>query len=258
MRRKLVQEYTEKDLPLIGFDWRMRTDRMNDEEVIRAIRSLPTHFTNNQLQETDTSTGGDSPGTAQCSGAAVAQAPQFRLASATGVPGVAVVNVVIDSNLKSPPQQFGICFATPAGEPNLTSWAAGNYVVRLNVINGNADLTWTATYVCRVNSGLVNQATVGSLTGQTTSMTAAGIKTHTISGSSQSASASDRLYFVLLFTNAAAALRSFDFTPNQLIDTPLSGSSPTGANILATYQNQNKLLTPMGVPNKLLRAFGNT
>lgn len=105
--------------------------------------------------------------------------------------------------------------------PGVTSWAAGNYVVRLNCTTANANITWASTSICRLNSSNVSQATIGTLTGQTTSLGTTGVKTHTISGSLQTAATTDKVYIVCGFTNAQAMANSANFTFNQMIDTPI-------------------------------------
>lgn len=170
------------------------------------------------LQQTDTSTGGDG-GTAQCSGAALASQKQFRLIDRNGSPGSTPAQVTLDAS----PDEAGVFFETPSGQPGLLTWQAGNYVVRLNVTTAaSGDVTWSDTYICRVNSSSVNQGTVGSLTGQTTSVSSTGVKTHTVSGSEQTADVGDRLYVVLVFSNAETSSVNFSFTPDQVIDTPWS------------------------------------
>lgn len=92
-----------------------------------------------------------------------------------------------------------IYFETIGTEPNETSWPSGSVTVRINVSTGNTGYTWSATHLCRVNSGGTNQETWGSLTGQSTTLSA-GEHSHVVSVSSLSASSSDRVYVVLTFT----------------------------------------------------------
>jgi hypothetical protein len=115
-------------------------------------------------------------------------------------------------------------------------WKAGNYVVRLNVTTLNANITWTGTYICRLNSSNVSQATIGSLTGQTTSLGSTGVKTHTVSGAAQTPAAGDKIYIVCVFSVVTSNNQSFGWTPNQDIDTPLVVAK-TAAITDATLQN---------------------
>ncbi len=154
-----------------------------------------------------------------CSGQILAATPQSKQATSGGTPGStpATVTVIGQSNLRA-----AIMFESAVGEPGDTTWETGNYVVRLNVTTAfpNAS-TWDSTYVCRCNSAGVNQATVGSLTGQTTDLATTGVKTHTVSGSSQSANAGDRIYIVLVLKQGSQNPQNLSFTPDQAIDTPI-------------------------------------
>src|SRR5262245_22125352 len=83
--------------------------------------------------------------------------------------------------------QAGVMYEIQPGSS--AAWNSGNWTVRLNVTTANANITWTDTYICRLNSSNVSQATIGSLTGQSTSLGTTGVKTHTVSGSSQTPAA---------------------------------------------------------------------
>jgi hypothetical protein len=108
------------------------------------------------------------------------------------------------------------------------TWSSGTWTVRLNVTTLNANITWTATYICRLNSSNVNQATIGSLTAQTTSLGSTGVKTHSVTnGSSQTPGAGDKAYIVCVFSVANSNNQSFGWTPNQAIDTPLTAPNLT-------------------------------
>ena len=162
-----------------------------------------------------------------CNSAVLADTPGSRQATDGGTPGSTPVSVTFaaQSVLRST-----VMFESAAGEPNSTSWEAGDYVVRLNVttaVTGNGQ--WRETHICRCNSSGVSQASVGSLTGQTTDITSTGVKTHTVSGAAQgSASATDRVYIVLVFVSTNKTPRTMSFTPDQLIDTPLTGGGGGG------------------------------
>lgn len=172
-------------------------------------------------QQTSTQTGGDT-GTVQCSGVTQAAVVlDYRKILEGGVAG-GNVTVTAPGYVKAPILARGCHFFTAANDPNDTSWAAGNWVIRLNVQTANANMTWVRTYVCRVNSALVSQATVGSLLAQTTSLATTGVKTHTVVGAAQTAAAGDRIYIVCIFQAGAATDQSVVFTMDQLIDAPLT------------------------------------
>jgi hypothetical protein len=103
-------------------------------------------------------------------------------------------------------------FYSEPGYPNNTSWASGTWIVQLKVTAAAAsNMTWTATCVIRVNSSGVAQATEGSLTGQTTSLTTTGVKSQSItqSATDSAASATDRICIVMVFTSGASGSKSF-------------------------------------------------
>src|SRR5262245_65381674 len=110
------------------------------------------------------------------------------------------------------------------------TWDAGTWTVRLNVTTANASIQWTDTYICKVNSTCTNSSatTIGSLTGQTTSLGTTGVKTHSVTGSAVTPSAGDKVVVMICHTNVSANMnQTFAWTPNQLVDSPFS-SGATG------------------------------
>lgn len=95
-------------------------------------------------------------------------------------------------------------FTTAASDPGVTSWAAGNWVTGVNVSTGGSGVQWTTTCVLQLNSGGTLVNTVGSLTGQTTDLGSTGLKTHTVSGSAETPTATDRIQVVTVFKNTNA------------------------------------------------------
>ena len=103
------------------------------------------------------------------------------------------------------------------------NWGAGNWTIRLNITTANSNITWTGTFICRINSSCVSQETIGSLTGQTTSLGTTGVKTHTVSGSAVTPGAGDKVMVILRFTNSDNMnSQAFGYTPNQNIDAPFA------------------------------------
>lgn len=169
------------------------------------------------LKQTDTAAGcGVVSG---CSGAGLANRVAGREATAGGTFGTSTAQIRLIGSAGG--DQAGVVFQSAAGEPGLTLWPAGNWTVHLNVTTANANITWVATYVCLFRATCVSLATVGSLTGQSTSLGTIGVKGHTLSGSAQLAAASDVVYIVLVFSNGHALSQSFWFRPDQSIATPL-------------------------------------
>jgi len=115
-------------------------------------------------------------------------------------------------------------FQTIANEPNITDWAAGDWVVRLNVTSANMNMEWEGTHVCKVSASPTcgSAVTVGSLTSQTISMFPTGVKTMTVSGSNITVGATDVVYIVIILRNTDTMMtQSCGVTVDQDIDTPL-------------------------------------
>ena len=159
-----------------------------------------------------------------CSGAVLMGGGQEQssLCSVGGTPAGSPV-VVGGSQFDAGAGQAGVMFeiVPPAG----TVWAAGNWTVRLNVTTGSAAAcTWTGTFLCRHNSSNVNQGSFGSLTGQTTAINTTGVKSHVVSGSSQTPSAGDKVYIVLVFSSPSAN-QQFSVQFDQAIDSPFTSTT---------------------------------
>lgn len=116
-----------------------------------------------------------------------------------------------------------IHFESEANEPNETSWPAGDWIVRIRVTTGNSNLDWDEQYVCRVNSGGVSQATIGSAVAQAVNLTA-GAKSITVAGGADAgAAATDRFYLVGGIIRSAGHGEQIAVVFNdQSIDTPFA------------------------------------
>jgi hypothetical protein len=167
-----------------------------------------------QYQQTDTAALDGAE--AACSGATLNSNTFTSQAQQGGTAGSTAHSVTT----ASPVTRAFAMFESPSGDPGLTSWPAGNWVVRLNV-TAAAPLgtTLDSVYVCRVNSAGVSQATVGSNTNPGVALNSTGVKTVTVSGSAQTAGATDRWYIVLSYKTTASS-GSFSIKFDQLIDTP--------------------------------------
>ena len=96
-----------------------------------------------------------------------------KIASVGGTVGS--VDVVL--SLSSSQTGLAITFDLTVGSN--VSWAAGTWTVRFNITTANMNLTCTSIYICRISSGNVNQATIGSATGLSISLGTTGVKTQT-------------------------------------------------------------------------------
>jgi hypothetical protein len=123
-----------------------------------------------------------------------------------------------------------ILICTPSNVPGTTSWAAGNYKIKIEISTGETDLRFTEIYVERVQSnGTTVQATVGSLTGLTETCTA-GVHNFTVSGSAQSAATTERLRVRVKVENTAHGDRSATWdqgdTTDNTVRTPWAVGAP--------------------------------
>lgn len=107
------------------------------------------------------------------------------------------------------------------------TWASGTWTWRINITTANMNLTLEEVYICRVNSSDVNQATIGSVTALAVSLGSTGVKSGTISGSAQTPSVGDYVSVVFVYSNGAMSAQTFQYTPNQNIDSPFTTAPST-------------------------------
>lgn len=156
--------------------------------------------------------------------------------------------------------------------PNSTSWPAQTYTVTLNITQPNSHITITAVRLLRVDStgggggGDEGLALVGGLTNLSQSLGNAGILTFTISGTAQTASATDRLAVKIVLNNSATTTQSFAYSAGQNsgsgVNLPAQGvlsGSTTGINRWWTYEEgalpgQGKYMVNVGNGNLLVQA----
>jgi hypothetical protein len=197
-----------------------------------------------QLQQSD-STAIDGA-IAACSTLTLGSGPVALQATQGGAAGSNSNTITVAGNAS---QVAYVFFETAANEPGLTSWQSGTYTMRLNLTAGNAlQLTWDALYICRVSSSGVSQATIASATLMNIAMSL-GVHSKSLTGSAQTASVGDRLYFVLGFSTNSGLALNFSFKADQLIDTPLVASSATF--ISQPLKIGSGQILKSGGPNKL-------
>lgn len=172
---------------------------------------MPINFT-----QTDTD---NNIGNTFCSGRSVSSS-LGKLATDGGTAGTGTGAIQVDASLTTV-VSFNFKCTVNSG----VSWNAGTWTWRLNITTANMNLTLGEVYLCRVNSSDVNQATIGSATGLGISLSSTGVKSGTISGSSQSPSAGDYVSVVLVFTNTAMTGQQADCTLNQNIDSPFTAAA---------------------------------
>lgn len=157
---------------------------------------------------------------------------QYCLPVSTGT--VDILKLASDGGTAGVTEATGSHFANASDQRDIlfeivpaagTTWAAGNWTVRLNVTTANMNLTWDTVYICRVNSSCVSQATIASATGLAISCGTTGVKSTTVSGAVQTPGAGDKIVVLLEFDNGSMTTQTFGITPNQLIDSPFTAAS---------------------------------
>lgn len=111
--------------------------------------------------------------------------------------------------------------------PASTSWDAGTWTVRFNVVTSNMNLTITEIHICRVNSSCANQATIGSATGLSIALSSTGVKSQNVTGVAQTPGVGDRVLIVFVGSNGAMSSQSADIIPDQNIDSPFTEGNKT-------------------------------
>lgn len=172
-----------------------------------------------------------------CSGATAEASPDAQQMLRSGTAGSTEITIDPGNGLTRACLAFQSDTTLP--EPNVTTWQAGDYVVRLNVTTARSGMIWEETYICERTSGATFN-TVASLVGQTTTMDA-GTQTHTVNRASDfTAAANSTVYIVMVFTGPAHGGSNAGVTPSLVIDTPIDdGISATGWNhLLSGHRNQ--------------------
>lgn len=165
------------------------------------------------FNQTDTTfTNGNS---AACSGKAKDPTAIQKTATVGGTLGSTPATATADANNK-----WAVQFkcVVPAG----ATWNAGTWTWRINVTNANTNITLTDVFICRVNSSNVSQATIGSNSSLAVDFGTTGVKSGTITGLVQTPAVGDYVNIVFVFDKAGMGNESFDITPNQVIDSPIT------------------------------------
>jgi hypothetical protein len=112
-------------------------------------------------------------------------------------------------------------FTSPANDPGLTSWASGTWTIHVNVTTASSNMLWVGTCVFSTSAVLV-----GSTTGQSIDLSTTGLKTMTVSGSSESVPSTAQVQVDLIFQNSASNGPSRHITystggANDTVSTPI-------------------------------------
>lgn len=167
------------------------------------------------LQQEDTAA--DSGFVTTCSGVAAGSVTSDHQMIRGGTAGTTEVSPDPDNTTSS---ILAFQSDTSLPEPNVTTWDAGDYVIRLNVTTARIGTVWAATYICERTSGGAYNA-VASLTGQSIGMDA-GTQTMTVNrATNYAAAATSTIYIVCVFTGPAHGGSDVGITPSLVIDTPI-------------------------------------
>lgn len=137
--------------------------------------------------------------------------------------------------------------------PN-AAWRAGNWTLRLNVTVPSHFITWNGVEIVHVDQNCDIKERLGNLDGQSVSLIPPGVKSMVVPAIAPASTpaASDKILLLLSFTNSKAELRSFGYTPDQLID------SPFGRVGVLVYTNQPDPGSSKGPCDATYRTFGPT
>jgi hypothetical protein len=140
-----------------------------------------------------------------------------------GTAGSSAVSLSVAGDATDSPLLRVTCFVDTG-----VTWAAGTWTVRLNVTTANMFVSWASATIIRVNASCVVQETLGEVTGLGISLAATGVQSTTVSGSAATPSADDRILVDFGFANGSMNAQSFEFTPDQLIDSPFTEAAAEG------------------------------
>jgi hypothetical protein len=158
-----------------------------------------------------------------CSSSDESSTPIYRSAAVSGTPGTGTPQVGFASSVAS---NRGVFFVwdVPAG----TTWTPGDWTINLNITTSNMNLTWTTLAIGRLNSACVYQAASCNIknSGIAQSLGTTGVKSTTITGVNLGSPAvGDKVFIALGFDNTAMSVQTFNFTPNQNIDSPFTAAA---------------------------------
>ncbi len=159
---------------------------------------------------------------------------------------------------------------SPANVPNSISWPAQTYTVTLNVTQPNANLKITEITLYRVDAnggpGTAGISHVADKAGLSQSLGAAGTLTFTLSGTAQTASATDRFGVKFIVSYSGTTAQSFSYSAGQNSGSGLNlsnagtlSASTTGKNRWWAYETgmlpgHGKYMVNVGNGNLLVQS----
>ena len=167
-----------------------------------------------------TQTAGGSGGTnVYCSPrAATSNLLKTISSSVGGTPGAGTSQISLASSETNVSGTSISCGTLPTG----TVGDAGTWTVRLNVTTANMNLTLNEIHICHLRSGS-SIATIGSVTGLSTSLGSTGVITQNVTGSAVTiVTATDNVSILVSYTNGAMSTQQGFYTVDQNIDSPFN------------------------------------
>jgi YD repeat-containing protein len=176
------------------------------------------------------------------------------------------VSETVTENYNSGMVSGSFGWISPANVPNSTSWPAQTYTVTLNVTAANPNLAISSVGIKRVSSSGSVLATVGKYESTPYYLSSTGVLTFSITGTAQTANATDRLCVYMNVINTVTTAQSFSFRAGQnsgsglnLGSAPALGTSTTGVNPWWTYEDgalpgHGRYMVNVGNGNLLVQA----
>ena len=181
------------------------------------------------LQQTDAPSGSPEAAQVGCSGRSLSGgSPTYaRLCTEGGTAGTTEILPAL-ANLET----TVVAYNDISDAIGVTSWDSGTYTWRLNITTTSATVTLEEVHVCRLNSSLVSQESLGSSTGLGQSLGSSGVISGNVTGSAATASASDVVAFIYVFSNSHShgGDDPVGITPNQVLNTPIVAATPVTVN----------------------------
>ena len=143
-----------------------------------------------------------------------------KQATVGGTAGTGTPSVLVSGSGTS---TFGFDCIIPAS----TTWSAGDWTIRFRVTTANMNLTWTYVAVLQRNSTCGAISTLFEDATLSTSLSTTGVKSYSVVGASGvgSPGGTDKLIIACIVTNGAMTNQSFNFTPDQNIDSPFTAAA---------------------------------
>lgn len=164
---------------------------------------------------------------AYCSGLTAPTVAATRFAGAEGGTAGSTPVACTLTNGENNRRSLQYEFTVPSGYDG----AAGDWTVRWNVSSIFGSCTLNSIYVCRVNAAGVNQETLGSVTGLSTSLGSAGEASQIVNQASSATFAADDFIVVVFGMSGPAGMVPAigAFVPSSIVTAPGSTAAPSRA-----------------------------